>query len=61
MCQGDCQSGSRTIPAVEATEFAKRHPEFKLAQPAWPFNESELSKNITHWLGALLRRSNILE
>ena len=43
-------------PAAAAREFAQQHPEFLLSQPAWGFNESELSKNITHWPDAWLRR-----
>jgi len=43
-------------PTAAATEFADAHPEFVIEQPAWPFNESTLSKNITHWPGAWLRR-----
>ena len=43
-------------PTAAAAEFAAQHPEFVLEQPAWPFNESELSQNITHWPGAFLRR-----
>lgn len=43
-------------PAAAAAEFAARHPEFILEQPAWNFNESSLSQNITHWPGAWLRR-----
>ena len=29
---------------------------FVLEQPAWPFNESELTDNVTHWPDAWLRR-----
>jgi cephalosporin hydroxylase len=43
-------------PAAAAAEFARLHPEFVVEQPAWPFNESELRENITHWPGAWLRR-----
>jgi cephalosporin hydroxylase len=43
-------------PMTAATEFARRHPEFELAQPHWPFNESELTNNVTHWPGAWMRR-----
>lgn len=43
-------------PAAAAAEFAQQHPEFVLEQPAWPFNESNLSANVTHWPGAWLRR-----
>lgn len=43
-------------PAAAAAEFAEKHPEFQMEKPAWPFNESELSENITHWPGAWLKR-----
>lgn len=43
-------------PTAAAAEFAQLHPEFVLEQPQWPFNESELTENITHWPGAWLRR-----
>jgi cephalosporin hydroxylase len=44
-------------PTAAAEEFAKAHAEFSLVQPEWPFNESKLTTNITHWPGAwLLRR-----
>lgn len=42
------------ISAVE--EFLAGHPEFVLEQPEWPFNESALRENITHWPSAWLRR-----
>ncbi|PWT82851.1 MAG: hydroxylase, partial [Acidobacteria bacterium] len=38
-------------PAAAAAAFAETHPDFELEQPAWPFNESTLEKNITHWPG----------
>lgn len=43
-------------PTAAAEEFALSHPEFVLEQPTWPFNESDLTENITHWPGAWLRR-----
>ncbi len=43
-------------PAAAAAEFAQKHPEFFLEQPKWPFNESELTENVTHWPGAWLQR-----
>lgn len=43
-------------PAAAAASFAARHPEFVLEQPKWPFSESNLTENITHWPGAWLRR-----
>jgi cephalosporin hydroxylase len=43
-------------PTAAAAEFAQQHPDFVLEQPAWPFNESDLNENITHWPGAWLRK-----
>jgi cephalosporin hydroxylase len=43
-------------PTCAARDFAAQHPEFKIEQPRWPFNESELDQNITHWPGAWLQR-----
>jgi cephalosporin hydroxylase len=43
-------------PAAAAAEFARSHTDFVLEQPAWPFNESTLTENITHWPGAWLKR-----
>lgn len=43
-------------PTAAAADFARTHPEFELGQPAWPFNESGLEQNVTHWPGAWLRR-----
>ena len=43
-------------PADAATEFVRKHPDFIMQQPNWPFSESDLSTNVTHWPGAWLRR-----
>lgn len=43
-------------PAAAVAEFAQKHSEFVLEDPAWPFNESELTENVTYWPGAWLRR-----
>jgi cephalosporin hydroxylase len=43
-------------PMDAADLFVQNHPQFILEQPAWPFNESELSENVTHWPGAWLRK-----
>ena len=45
-------------PVQAAVEFAARHPEFELEQPPWPFNQSALTENITHWPSAWLRRKD---
>ena len=46
----------RDNPVEAVNEFVKKHPEFVLEQPPWPFNESELTENVTHWPSAFLRR-----
>ncbi|MBV8663597.1 MAG: cephalosporin hydroxylase family protein [Hyphomicrobiales bacterium] len=46
----------RDNPAQAARDFAAAHPDFVLEQPGWPFNESALTDNITHWPDAWLRR-----
>jgi cephalosporin hydroxylase len=43
-------------PAQAARDFAEKNENFVLEQPKWPFNESTLSKNITHWPDAWLKR-----
>lgn len=44
-------------PIMAALAFAQAHPDFTLVQPAWPFNESTLTRPVTHWPGAWLRRA----
>jgi cephalosporin hydroxylase len=43
-------------PTWAARDFESKHPDFKIEQPAWPFNESDLDRNITHWPDAWLKR-----
>jgi cephalosporin hydroxylase len=43
-------------PVSAVHEFLASHPEFALEQPPWPFNESQLDQNVTHWPQAYLRR-----
>ncbi len=45
-------------PYAAALEFIKFRPEFSVEQPCWPFKESDLTENITHWPGAWLKRTN---
>ena len=47
----------RDNPADAARDFAAAHPGIRLEQPAWPFNESTLTANVTHWPDAWLRRA----
>ncbi len=43
-------------PLAAVSEFLTIHSEFIIEQPTWPFNESHLNQNITHWPNAWLRR-----
>ena len=43
-------------PIDAAAEFASTHDQFVLEPPPWPFNESDLTNDVTHWPGAWLRR-----
>jgi len=43
-------------PGAAAAEFAARHPEFALEQPAWPTRAGALAANVTYWPGGWLRR-----
>jgi cephalosporin hydroxylase len=45
-------------PFAAAAQFAGLHPEFVIEQPPWPFNESQLTQNVTHWPGAWLKRQS---
>ena len=45
-------------PSEAAREFATKNQNFILVQPTWPFNESALSENITHWPSAWLKRNS---
>jgi cephalosporin hydroxylase len=43
-------------PKAAALEFAARHPEFVLEEPAWRFNEGHITERVTHWPSCYLRR-----
>ena len=43
-------------PKAAATEFSAHHPEFRLEEPVWQFNEGQIRQRVTHWPGAFLRR-----
>ncbi len=43
-------------PREAAADYLKIHPEFICEQPSWPFNESQLDRNVTHWPVGWLRR-----
>ena len=43
-------------PIEAVDEFVDEHSEFRVEQPTWPFNESDLQSNVTHWPRGYLRR-----
>lgn len=43
-------------PSTAAHEFVAQHADFVIEQPEWPFNESDLGTNITHWPDAWIKR-----
>lgn len=43
-------------PHQAVQDYLKDHPEFEYQQPEWPFNESTLKDNLTHWPMAYLKR-----
>jgi len=43
-------------PMAAGTEFVANNPNFIIEQPKWLFNESKLTKVITHWSSAYLKR-----
>jgi len=47
---------ARDNPACAANDFAASNSSFRIAEPAWHFNESALSGNVTHWPSAWLER-----
>ncbi len=44
-------------PTRAAADFVNMDDRFEIVQPDWPFNESDLNENVTHWPGAWLRRT----
>jgi len=43
-------------PTAAVIEFVSEHTDFIIEQPEWPFNESDLKENVTHWPKGWLRR-----
>jgi cephalosporin hydroxylase len=43
-------------PLRAAEDFAAENDNFSLKQPVWPFNKSNLTKNVTHWHSAWLKK-----
>lgn len=43
-------------PLDAAEEFAAKHPEFKLEEPEFPFNEGVVTDRVTYWPRGFLKR-----
>lgn len=43
-------------PSSAAHDFVGTHRDFVIEQPTWPFNESSLGTNVTHWPDAWIKR-----
>lgn len=43
-------------PANAAEDFVAKDTRFIIEEPAWPFNESTLRENVTHWPSAWIKR-----
>jgi len=43
-------------PRQAALEFVDNHPNFRIEEPARPFNEGNISKRVTYWPSAFIRR-----
>src|SRR5689334_1026651 len=43
-------------PRQAALEFVAEHPEFEIEEPAFLFNESQITERVTYWPSAFLKR-----
>jgi cephalosporin hydroxylase len=43
-------------PKAAAEEFVRSDPRFTIEEPAFPFNEGEISERVTYWPSAFIRR-----
>ena len=39
-----------------AEDFVKVNPEFKIIEPAFPFNEGNINFRVTHWPSAFIQK-----
>ncbi len=45
-------------PRQAALEFVAAHPEFDIEEPAFLFNESQITERVTYWPSAFLKRAS---
>jgi cephalosporin hydroxylase len=43
-------------PRRAALEFVETHPNFRIEEPARPFNEGNISERVTYWPSAFIKR-----
>ena len=43
-------------PQAAAREFVECNPNFVIEEPSWIFNESKLTKRVTYWPSAFIKR-----
>jgi cephalosporin hydroxylase len=43
-------------PKSAALEFVQANPNFRIEEPAWPFNEGLVTERVTYWPSAFIRR-----
>lgn len=46
----------RDNPARAAADFVATNSDFVIEEPVWPFNESNITGNVTHWPDAWIKR-----
>ncbi|MCK1737083.1 cephalosporin hydroxylase family protein [Bradyrhizobium sp. 138] len=46
----------RNNPATAAKDFVAANSDFVIEEPVWPFNESNITGNVTHWPDAWIKR-----
>ncbi|PZD97850.1 hydroxylase [Paenibacillus sambharensis] len=51
---GEDWSWDNPVSAIE--EFLQQNDNFQFVKPMWPFNESNLTENVTHWPMAWLKK-----
>lgn len=53
--RGEADWGTNN-PAKAARDFVAKNTNFVIEQPEWPFSESDLTENLTHWPDAWIKR-----
>lgn len=50
------ESWSLSNPKRAAIEFASKDRRFEIIEPEWPFNEGDITKRVTYWPSAFVKR-----